>query len=98
MAAEAERLLNKARPLVADGGQLVLVNNALFVSGAEQMALIEAACSDGYLTLERTIAVPDDVVGLSPSSSAALPADPAPFNHPTKIAILAVKRKDGRTA
>ena len=28
-------LFNKVRPLVADGGLLIAVNNALFVSGAE---------------------------------------------------------------
>jgi 23S rRNA (cytosine1962-C5)-methyltransferase len=27
-----------------------------------------------------------------------LPSDPAPFEHPTKIALLSVKRKDGRKA
>ncbi len=95
---DAERLLNKARPLVGDGGRLILVNNALFVSGAQQMAMIERACQDGYLSLERTLAVPADVVGMAEDSSGTLPADPAPFNHPTKIAILAVRRKDGRAA
>lgn len=95
---DAERLLNKARPLVADGGYLVLVNNALFVSGAEHMAMIERACQDGYLAFERTVPVPDDVVGLLRDESSKLPADPAPFNHPTKIALLSVRRKDGRKA
>ena len=28
----------------------------------------------------------------------AYPADPAPFNHPTKIAVLRVRRKDRRKA
>ena len=94
---DAERLLNKARPLVADGGRLVVVNNALFVSGAAQMALLERACSDGYLALERTVPVPEDVVGAAGGDAAAPPADPAPFNHSTKIAILSVRRKDGRS-
>jgi len=95
---DAERLLNKARPLVGDGGRLVVVNNALFVPGAEQMAMIERACKDGYLSLETIVPVPEDVVGFAPGGAPALPADPAPFNHPTKIAILAVRRKDGRKA
>ncbi len=98
LALQAQRLLNKARPLVGDGGRLIFVNNALFVSGAEQMQLLEQACQDGYLSLEQTVAVPGDVVGLLREGAPAWPSDPAPFNHPTKIAILRVRRKDGRRA
>jgi hypothetical protein len=31
-------------------------------------------------------------------AAGAYPADPAPFNHPTKIAVLRVRRKDRRKA
>jgi 23S rRNA (cytosine1962-C5)-methyltransferase len=51
---------------------------------------------DGYVELERTVPVPKDVIGMGGSPS--WPADPAPFDYPTKIAILRVRRKDGKTA
>ncbi len=86
------RLLNKARPLVADGGALIAINNALFFSGAAYLRLLEAACSDGYLSIEALIPVPQDLVGYA-SAPPAWPADPTPFNHPTKIAVLRVRRK-----
>lgn len=92
-------IVNKVRPLLADGGRLVLVNNALFVSGVEYMQQLNALCADGYLALEQTLPVPDDVIGVPARSVAlvnTLPVDPAPFNHPTKIAILRARRKDGR--
>lgn len=90
-------LLNKVRPLVGEGGWLVAVNNALFVSGAETVRQLEALCTDGYLALVEAIAVPDDCVG-RPAGASAWPADPSPFNHPTKIAVLRARRKDGRAA
>lgn len=85
------RLINKVRPLIADGGALVAVNNALFVSGAEYLATLEALCTDGYLALEQLIPVPHACVGYDVVRG--LPADPAPFNHATKIAVLRVRRK-----
>lgn len=85
------RLVNKVRPLVAHEGWLVCVNNALFLSGADFMNTLANLCADGYLRLETTIPIPSDCTGYTP---AAYPTDPAPFNHPTKIAILHVKRKD----
>ncbi len=96
LVAESARLLNKARPLVGDGGLLVAVNNALFVSGEAYRGVLDELGRDGYVELERTIPVPKDVIGLG--GSAAWPADPAPFDYPTKIAVLRVRRKDGRTA
>ena len=87
----SQRVLNKVRPLIADGGFLVTINNALFVPGSEYAQMLEALCADGYLTLETLIPVPSDFLGPDVS---ALPADPAPFNHPTKIAVLRVRRKD----
>ena len=93
LAAGSERVLNKVRPLIADGGTLVTVNNALFVGGADYLRLLQGLCADGYLSLETLIPVPQDFLGASRPNSSALPADPAPFNHPTKIAVLRVRRK-----
>ncbi len=90
------RLINKVRPLIADGGRLVAVNNALFVSGAEFLQTLESLCSDGYLAIEELIPVADDFTGYATTRVASnLPA-PAPFNHSTKIAVLRVRRKDAR--
>ncbi|HEU4410937.1 MAG TPA: class I SAM-dependent methyltransferase [Polyangiaceae bacterium] len=91
-------LVDKVRPLVGDGGRLVAVNNALYVSGADYDRTLEALAADGYLELEARLPAPDDVVGLARPGPAHLPADPGPYNHPTKIAILRVKRRDGRKA
>ncbi len=96
--AETLRVLNKVRPLVGDGGTLVAVNNALFASGADFQRTLEAVCADGYLSLERRIDVPEDFTGFPSTRRGAPPVDPSPFNHPTKIAVLRVRRKDGRTA
>jgi len=95
--ADAARVLAKARPLVGDGGALVAVNNALFVSGRAWLAALEALCADGYLAVETLVAAPDDCVGMA-GAAPQWPADPAPFNHPTKIAVLRARRKDGRRA
>ena len=92
-AGESTRLINKARPLVADGGYLVIVNNALFYSGQQFMQELDSLCVGGYLAIEEVIPIPPDVSGFTDASPASFPADPAPFNHPTKIAILKVKRK-----
>lgn len=89
-----ERLIDKARPLVGDGGRLIVVNNALFVSGAEFMKSLEGVVAQGYTTIETTIPVDADCA--PPAAGGALPADPAPFNHPTKIAVLKMTRRDGR--
>ena len=93
-AGESTRLINKVRPLVRDGGHLVVVNNALFYSGQSFMGELEALCVGGYLSIEEIIPVPPDITGFMQSSTLPLPADPAPFNHSTKIAVLKVKRKD----
>jgi len=89
-----QRVLNKVRPLIADGGALVTISNALFVSGASYLQMLQGLCADGYLSLETLIPVPQDFVGYSDRDASSLPADPAPFNHPTKIAVLRVRRKD----
>ena len=87
-----QRLINKLRPLVRDGGWLVAINNALFVSGKDYLSGLEELCVDGYLQIEKFLPVPEDFCGKD-SSSNNFPVDPTPFNHPTKIAILKVKRK-----
>jgi len=88
---ESALLINKVRPLVKDGGTLVAINNALFVSGRKYMQTLEELCNDGYLKIRSQISVPKDIVGykrvLRPIT------DPSPFNHSTKIAILDVRRK-----
>jgi 23S rRNA (cytosine1962-C5)-methyltransferase len=61
--AETTRLINKVRPLVAHEGWLVVINNALFLSGADFMAELNQLCQSPYLAFETTIPVPPDVTG-----------------------------------
>lgn len=93
-----ERLINKARPLVSHAGMLVVVNNALFVSGAQFMATLQSLCASGYIKIDQLIDVPEDITGYPSTRVRTPPSDPAPFNHPTKIAVLQISRKDRRTA
>jgi 23S rRNA (cytosine1962-C5)-methyltransferase len=93
LVAVGKRLINKVRPLVADDGWLVAVNNALFLSGQEYMSIIEGLCADGYLRVESLVPVPEDFIGYPETRVGEFVTDPAPFDHPTKIAILKVKRK-----
>ena len=87
------RMINKVRPLINDGGYLVTINNALFVSGKEYMETLNELCADGYLKIAELIPIPNDFTGY-PQTRAGIPvSDPAPFNHSTKIAILEVRRK-----
>ena len=88
---QSARLIHKVKPLVAPGGVLVAVNNALFVSGAAYMETLQAVCSDGYMELADLIPVPDDFTGYPETRRGAPIADPAPFNHSTKIAVLRSK-------
>jgi 23S rRNA (cytosine1962-C5)-methyltransferase len=90
---ESARLINKVRPLINNGGQLIAINNALYVSGKEYMETLEALCKDGYLTIKRLIPVPEDFTGYPETRTGGPITDPAPFNHSTKIVILEVKRK-----
>jgi 23S rRNA (cytosine1962-C5)-methyltransferase len=78
--------------LINDGGILVAVNNALYVSGKDYMRTLEALCADGYLKIKETIPVPEDCVGYRRVGAPI--TDPSPFNHSTKIAILEVKRRE----
>ena len=88
---DSTRLMNKVRPLIHDGGTLIAINNALFVSGQEYMQSLESLCKDGYLSIRELIPVPDDFIGHNPVGKPI--TDPTPFNHSTKIAILDVRRK-----
>ena len=88
---ESARLINKVRPLVKDGGTLVAINNALYVSGKEYMQSLEELCKDGYLSIRELIPVPQDFIGYHEIGNPV--TDPHPFNHSTKIAILDVRRK-----
>jgi 23S rRNA (cytosine1962-C5)-methyltransferase len=90
---DSARLINKVRPLINDGGWLVSINNALYVSGKEYLEALERLCADGYLKIAELIPVPEDFTG-TPATRRGLPVtDPSPFNHSTKIAVLEVKRK-----
>jgi 23S rRNA (cytosine1962-C5)-methyltransferase len=88
---ESARLINKVRPLINDGGLLIAINNALYVSGREYMQTLEALCKDGYLNIKELIPVPQDFIGYNKINPPI--TSPAPFNHSTKIAVLEVKRK-----
>ncbi len=87
------RVINKVRPLINDGGHLVAINNALFYSGADYLEEINALCEDGYLTIAEMIPVPADFIGNAIPPIASAIADPAPFNHSTKVVVLKVRRK-----
>lgn len=87
------KLINKVRPLIAHDGYLVTINNALFQSGQEHHAMLEELCKSEYLRIEKIIPVPTDCT-VPPGTEHGLPADPAPYNHSTKITILRIKRKD----
>lgn len=88
-----ERVVNKVRPLINDGGYLIAINNALFVSGAAYLQMLATLCTDGYLSIEALIPVPPDCTGYPQTVVSTPPVDPAPFNHSTKIAVLRVRRK-----
>ncbi len=90
---ETTRLVNKARPLVNDGGQMVVVNNALFLGGQDYMRELEDLTKGDYLSIGEIIPVGEDLTGYPETVIGRPPADPAPFNHPTKIIVLNVKRK-----
>lgn len=98
LVAESARVINKARPLVGHNGWLVAINNALFLPGADYLAMLQALCGDGYLSIEALLPVPPDFTGFPETRAGDFPADPAPFNHPTKIAVLRVTRKDQKPA
>ena len=57
------------------------------------MAMLDDLCADGYLHIEKLIPVPEDFTGYPETRSGKYVTNPAPFNHPTKIVVLRVKRK-----
>ena len=95
LARNAAALINKIRPLAAHGGKIITVNNALFLSGKDFLAQLEGI-SGPWLSVSEIIPVPDSFFGFEPIGGNILPADPAPFSHPTKIAVLDIMRKDER--
>ncbi len=90
------RLINKVRPLIAHGGKLVVVNNSLYLSGEEFFNDIRDLCTSEYLNFEKIIKIPEDMTGYPKTIVSSPPVDPYPFNHPTKIVVLHVTRKDQR--
>ncbi len=90
------RLINKVRPLIAHGGKLVVVNNSLYLSGEKFFNEIQELCTSDYLDFEKIIKIPEDITGYPQTIVSSPPIDPAPFNHPTKIVVLHVTRKDLR--
>ncbi|HET9906917.1 MAG TPA: class I SAM-dependent methyltransferase [Anaerolineales bacterium] len=88
---ESKRLINKVRPFIENGGYLIAINNALFISGKDYMQTLEELCADGYLKIEQLIPIPQDFVGYNTFDAPII--DPSPFNHSTKIVILKVRRK-----
>lgn len=86
-------LINKIRPLVADNGELIIINNAIFVPGSELMNTLQPLFADGYITIQEQIAVPGSFIGYHQTPAKMLPTDPSPFGHSTKILILKVSKK-----
>ncbi len=87
---DTKRLINKLRPLVHDGGHIVSINNALFLSGQDYLSELEELCKDGYVEIQELIAVPNDCRGFTGFDNQLSIANPSPFNHSTKIAILKI--------
>ncbi|MDD3155162.1 MAG: class I SAM-dependent methyltransferase [Victivallaceae bacterium] len=87
-------VINKVRPLVADGGVLVVVNNALFLSGKKFLEEVDAICDGIWLRRGRTIPVPEDYLGFNPEAGRCFSVDPQPFTHSTKMILLHVRRRD----
>ncbi|MBE0684834.1 MAG: class I SAM-dependent methyltransferase [Anaerolineaceae bacterium] len=94
---QSARLINKVKPLIAHQGWLVLVNNALFLSGQAFIEMVEELCADRYMGIETIIPVPQDVVGYPDTIVSEQPTPVTPFNHSTKIVVLRIKRKDHKT-
>lgn len=95
---EHSQLINKVRPLVAHEGRLIVINNALYVSGSQVVEEFTELSESGYISLESIMEIPANITGYPKTITGRPPADPAPFNHPTKISILKVLRKDHRAA
>jgi 23S rRNA (cytosine1962-C5)-methyltransferase len=87
------RLINKIRPLVKDGGRIIAINNALFLSGEDYMKSLKTLDQNGFLQIQEIIPVPSDITGYPETVRGNPPVNPSPFNHATKIAVLSVKQK-----
>jgi 23S rRNA (cytosine1962-C5)-methyltransferase len=85
-------VINKVRPLVADNGILIVVNNSLYLTGRALLDAVAAMNSDDLLKVEELIGVPEDFC-FGSSDFMPYPADPAPFKHPTKIAVLRIRKR-----
>lgn len=92
LASSTTRLINKVRPVVADGGRIVIINNALYVSGADFMQALASLCVDGWVSIEDAVAISADFTAPQTRVRDFI-TDPAPFNHSTKIAILRIYHK-----
>ncbi len=92
------RLINKVRPLIAHNGLLIAINNALYLPGSEVIQTIESLQNTGYVQFEQIISVPEDITGFPQTIYSQPPVDPTPFNHPTKIVVLHILRKDSAKA
>jgi 23S rRNA (cytosine1962-C5)-methyltransferase len=92
------RLINRLRPLVNEGGKLIAINNALFVSGDEYSRELKGLAEHRFVRFLSQVDVPADFTGYKNTRVDEPITDPAPFNHSTKIAVLDIwhKRKVGR--
>ena len=60
------------------------------------MQSIEKLQASGYLKFDQIIPIPEDITGYPDTKVDQPPVNPSPFNHPTKIVVLDVRRKDGQ--
>ena len=92
------RLINRLRPLVTEGGKLIAINNALFVSGRDYEKELKDLAGHRFVRFVESIDVPFDFTGYETTRVDEPVTDPAPFNHSTKIAVLDIwhKKKVGR--
>lgn len=93
---DASRLVNKVRPLVSNGGRIILINNALFLSGQHLLDDLERLGHDGFLAIESIIEIDPDITGYPETIVRPPVSEVAPFNHSTKVVVLKVKHKSGR--
>ncbi len=93
LAQNTTRLVNKVRPIVRSGGRIVLVNNALFVSGGELIAALEPLTDGGWVAIEERIDISADFTGYPTTRVTPYITNPAPFNHTTKIVVLRINHR-----
>ena len=71
-----------------------MINNSLFLSGRDFLDQLEELTNSGCIQIQEIIPVAADCAGFGIDPLNTCPADPSPFNHPTKIVILKVLRKN----